>query len=115
MPTVNIFYKDLQHEPPLQSLADELKSYIAEELTCGEIKLEQNEVSIRFLKVGGELIGSVEVEIVAHSFAERISRQDDICLEIADYMEKTAPSLGKVKVWLLLTELGHSIIGKNRL
>lgn len=108
MPTVNIFYKDSGKERLLRGLANKLKVYVAQELTCGKIKLKPNEVSIRFLRVEGEMIGSVEVEITAHSFEERVKRQDEICLKVADYINKEVPSLGEVKVWLVLAELGHS-------
>lgn len=109
MPTVNIFYKDSEKEPTLQSLVGGLKDYIFKELTCGDIKLKPSEVSIRFIKVaGGEMIGAVEVEITAHSFAERVKKQDEICLKVMDYIQKEKPSLGEVKVWLQLSELGHS-------
>jgi len=109
MPTVNIFYKDSEKEPPLQALVGGLKDYIAQELTCGDIKLKPNEVSIRLIEVtGGEMIGAVEVEITAHSFAERVKKQDEICLKIMEYIQKENPSLREVKVWLQLSELGHS-------
>ena len=109
MPTVNIFYRDPEKEPTLHALAGGLKSYIAKELTCGDIKLKSSEVSIRFIKVaGGEMIGAVEVEITAHSFAERVKKQDEICLKVMEYIQKEEPSLGEVKVWLQLSELGHS-------
>lgn len=108
MPIINIYYKNPENEPSLQRLADKLKAYVAQELTCNERNLKPAEVSIRFLKVDGKMIGSVEVEITAHSFEERVKRQDEICLKVADYIKKEAPSLGEVKVWLVLAELGHS-------
>jgi len=109
MPTVNIFYKDSEKEPTLQSLIGGLRDHIAKELTCGDIKLKPSEISTRFIKaVGGEMIGAVEIEIAAYSFAERVRKQDEICLKIMDYTQKEKPSLGKVRVWLQLSELGHS-------
>ena len=109
MPTVNIFYKDSEKEPALQSLVDGLKDYVSKELTCGDIKLKPSEVSVRLIKVdGGAMIGAVEIEIAAHSFAERIKKQDDICLKIVEYLREENPLLGEVKVWLQLSELGHS-------
>lgn len=93
----------------MQLLVDGLKDCIAQELTCGDIKLKPSEISIRLIKInGGEMIGAVEVEIVAHFFTERIKNQDEICLKIMDYIHKENPSLGEVKVWLQLSELGHS-------
>jgi len=99
MPTVNIFYKDLKEELTLQSLVGGLRDYVAKELTCGDIKLKPSEVSVRLIKIaGGEMIGAVEVEITAYSFAERIKKQDEICLKIMDYIQKEKPSLGEVKI-----------------
>jgi len=109
MPTVNIFYKDSKKGPELQSLVDGLKDCMAKELTCGDIRLKSSEISVRFINVvGGAMIGAVEVEIAAHSFVERVKKQDEICLKIMDYLQKENPSLGEVKVWLQLSELGHS-------
>jgi len=99
MPTVNIFYKDLKEELTLQSLVGGLRDYVAKELTCGDIKLKPSELSVRLIKIaGGEMIGAVEVEITAYSFAERIKKQDEICLKIMDYIQKEKPSLGEVKI-----------------
>lgn len=109
MPTVNIFYKDSEKEPALEVLAGKLKNFVAQELTCGEFKLTPNEISIRCIKItGGEMIGTIEIEILAHSFAERVKRQDEICLKIMNYIQRESPSLGEVKIWLYLSELGHS-------
>lgn len=54
------------------------------------------------------MIGGVEVDIHAHAFQERIEKQDEICLSVMDYIQKKEPSVGAVKVWLILSELGHS-------
>lgn len=108
MPTVNIFYENSRKEPLLKNLSGRLKAFIAQELTCNNIKLGPREVSIRLLRVNGDMIATVEVEITAYSFKERVKRQDEICLRIADYIKQEEPRLGEVKVWLLLTELGHS-------
>ena len=109
MPTVNIFYTEAAQEKKLDALIAKLKTYIAAALSCGEKKLSSDEISIRLIRVGGRgMLGSVEVEITAHAFAERVKQQDAICLDVADYIKKENPLLGDVKVWLLLCELGHS-------
>ena len=54
------------------------------------------------------MIGEVEVEITAHAFSERVQKQDEICLEVMKYIQENVPSIGNVKVWLKLSELGHS-------
>lgn len=115
MPTVNIFYKDLDQQKDmgrelmLNSLREELKGFIAKELSCEDKTLNIEEVSIRLINVGGEgMIGNLEIEIKAHAFKERIKRQDQICLNVAEYVKGKDQSFGEVKVWLILSELGHS-------
>lgn len=109
MPTANIFYSKKEQDDDLQELAVKLKPYLAKELTCGEIKLKENEISVRLIQIGGAgMIGAVEVEITAYAFSERVEKQDQICLEVRDFIQKEYPSLKEVKVWLILAELGHS-------
>jgi len=109
MPTVNVFYRNAEQQSQLVALTPKLKEYISKELTCGDITLTSREVSVRLVHVYGEgMLGSVEIEVTAHSFAERVDRQDAICLAIANYMKKQASSLGEVNVWLILSQLGHS-------
>ena len=108
MPTVNIYYKELNKKELIQKLTDKLKIYLVELLSCADIKLNSNEISIRLLKVDGDMIGEVEVEILAHAFPERIKRQDEICLKVMDYIKNQDYQIGEVRVWLQLCELGHS-------
>lgn len=109
MPTVNIFYKETYIEFKLNSIKNDLKDFIARELTCGDIKLKPDEVSVRLINIKGDgMIGEIEVEVTASSFKERVEKQDLICLNIAKYMKEKDSSLGEVKVWLILAELGHS-------
>jgi len=105
MPTVNIFYQDTEQEPKLAALTSQLKEYIAQELTCDDIKLTPKEVSVRLVHVHGDgMLGSIEIEITAHAFAERVKQQDQICLNIVNYVKKQGSSLGEVKVWLILSQ-----------
>ena len=92
----------------LQKRTADLRQHVAEKLTCGDIILSPSEVSIRFLDVAcGEMIANVEMEIAAHAFPERTKKQDEICLDIMKYVqEKTG--IQDIKVWLKLSELGHS-------
>lgn len=109
MPTVNIYFANEKSIQGLQELTPKLKEYIAEKLTCGDIKLTPSEVSIRFVNVGGgAMIGRIELEITAHAFPERVKKQDEICRDVMNYIKKGGPSVGDVKVWLKLSELGHS-------
>jgi len=109
MPTVNVFYRESSEIEALEKLIPKLKEYLADKLTCGDIKLTPEEISIRLIRInGGEMIGDVELEITAHAFPERVKKQDEICLKVADYLKEKLPSLGGVKVWLKLSELGHS-------
>ena len=107
MPLVNIYFKDKGKEE-LQKIVPDLKKYLADKLSSTELVLAPSEISIRFLEVkGGEMIANVEVEIAAHSFPDRVKKQDEICLDVMNYVkEKTG--IADVKVWLQLSELGHS-------
>lgn len=108
MPTVNVFYND-ELAKQLEELADSLKEYAAKELTCGDIKLSSDEVSVRFISSQGEgMLAPVEIEITAAAFKERVEKQDEICLNIQKFILEKVDSLQDVKVWLILTELGHS-------
>jgi hypothetical protein len=109
MPTINIYYEDSSKELILRDLLADFRNYLAKELSCGEISLGIREISIRLIKTsGGMMIGDLEIEIKAHSFSERVKNQDEICLKIRDYLQNKYPALGNIKVWLQLSELGHS-------
>lgn len=109
MPTLNIFFQEKKHQQNLQQMQKKLKSLIAERLSCGDIQLTANEISIRLIRVGrSNMIGNVEIEITAHAFSERVEKEDEICNDIRKYLEANYPELGKVRVWLILSELGHS-------
>ena len=108
MPTVNIFYKNKTNAYDLEALSTELKRYVAEQLTCGDIKLSPDEVSVRLLNIRGNgMLTPIEAEITAAAFKERVEEQDEICLNIQKFL---IDKLGvtDVKVWLILSELGHS-------
>jgi len=106
MPTINIFHQNKAKE--LEKLATKLKPFVAEKLSTSRKKLSTEEISIRLINIEGEMIGDVELEITAHSFPERVEKQDDICNEVREYIQKIHPSMGEVRVWLILCELGHS-------
>jgi hypothetical protein len=109
MPTVNVYFQKLEDFSTLNTRNSQFKGYFAEALTCGDIKLSPEEVSIRYIEARGNgMIGNVELEIKAHAFPERVAKQDDICRDARDYIEKEVPSIAPVKVWLQLSELGHS-------
>lgn len=109
MPTVNIFHSSEENERRLELLLPDLKDFIAKELTCGDIALKPDEVSVRLIAVNGTgMIAPIEVEVTAHAFEGRIKRQDEICLRIRDFMKKDLGTNSDVRVWLLLPQLGHS-------
>jgi len=109
VPTVNLYFVQQKNSKELQFFVPKLKEFLAEKLTCGDVKLTTKEISVRFIQVsGGEMIGRVELEITAHSFSERVQKQDEICREVMAYIKENLPSVGDVKVWLKLCELGHS-------
>jgi hypothetical protein len=105
---VNIFYKENGSTEPLQKVTEQLKKYVAEQLTCGDITLDSSEVSIRLLKSDGDgMLAPVELEVTAAAFKERIEIQDEVCLNIQKFLIHKL-QIPDVKVWLILSELGHS-------
>ncbi|MGD0728737.1 MAG: hypothetical protein ABR981_01540 [Candidatus Micrarchaeaceae archaeon] len=111
MPTVNIYYKTKRDGATLKPVIPKLKTYLAKKLTCGEIKLRQDEISVRPIKVEGNgMLGRVEVDIVAHEFAERVKNQDKICFDTKQWLEKEARPIDNFRVWLNLGQLGHDVL-----
>lgn len=107
MPTVNIYSYD-EATDELRMIIDDLKTLLAKELTSSELPLSPGEISVRCLQVSGQMIGAVEIEIHAHAFADRVSRQDAICNAVRLFVQERLPNIGDVRVWLILSELGHS-------
>ena len=108
MPTVNIFYNNQEHLQAARAKTNGIKSFIAKELTCGDIVLTPEEISIRLINVTNtDMISELEVEVTAHAFDERIQRQDEICNSIRKYLLSNI-EVKDARVWLLLPQLGHS-------
>jgi hypothetical protein len=108
MPSVNI-YTSKERVKSLESILPELREFTAKELSCGDRKLNSNEMSLRIIVPDASLqIANTELEIKVFSYPERVQRQDEICLSIKDYIQKTCPQAGSIYVWLQLSELGHS-------
>ncbi len=110
MPTVNVFYRNSAHENALSALAGgPLQERVAEELTCPEIKLATDEVSVRLLRALGKgMLAPVEMDIIAADFPERVERQDEICRNVRQFVLGQIPELYDAKIWLSLNELGHN-------
>lgn len=108
MPTINAFYKNEELASQVEKITPELKRYVAEQLTCGDISLKPDEVSLRLLQNRGDgMLAPLELEITAADFNERVEKQDEICLNVQRFILDST-SLSDVKVWLILSELGHS-------
>ena len=109
MPIVNAYINGGKIVPELEAIVQPLKQFVAEKLTCQDIKLQSSEVTVRILPVNGRgMIAEVELDIIAAPFKERVEKQDEICLEIRRFLLEHIQSLEDVRVWLILTELGHS-------
>jgi len=107
MPTVNIYQNAKEFEPKLKQLIPGLKKRVAKELSGQSIELDVDEISVRIVDVVGDgMLAKVEIEINAAAFEERVKRQDEICLNIQKYLIEALDT--DVKVWLVLSELGHS-------
>ena len=109
MPTINTYHKDEQFIAQIKKITPDIKQYLADQLTCNDIRLQSNEVSLRLLQSNGNgMLAPLEMEIHAASFKERIEKQDEICLNIQKFLLEKIDDLPDVKVWLILSELGHS-------
>jgi hypothetical protein len=110
MPTVNLYYIKKEHEPQITDAIKPMKVYIAQKLTCGDISLTPEEVSIRvvYIALSKGMIADIEMDITAASFQERVDKQDEICLDVQAFTKTRVPDADDVKVWLNLHELGHS-------
>jgi hypothetical protein len=108
MPTVNIYYENEQSLLPLQKSVNQLKKFVASKLSGSDIELGVDEISVRLVKVTGDgMLAPVEVEIKAANFKDRVEKQDQICLDIQKFLAELL-GIEDVKVWLILSELGHS-------
>jgi len=108
MPLVNVYYTEDSREILLNELSLELKKFIASKLSCGEIDLKSEEVSVRLIKPAGSMIAPIELEIFAHEFEERVRKQDEICNEVRKFLLNKIPNVEDIRVWLILSQLGHS-------
>lgn len=107
MPTVNIYQNTGEFESKLRSLTDELKKLVAKELSGSDIQLGIDEITVRFINVTGDgMLAPVELEVNAAAFKERVEKQDEICLTVQKFLKDKLQI--DVKVWLVLSELGHS-------
>ncbi len=108
MPVVNIYFKKQDENFRFQGVVNELKNFLSKELSGSSIKLSPSEISVRMvnqLNTDG-LIGDIEIDLSVHSFSERVEKQDEICRNVRNFLQEK--DFKNVKVWLKLSELGHS-------
>jgi hypothetical protein len=111
MPTVNIYHCDSTIADIFANFAQELRELLASELSCGARRLNSDELTVRLLQVKNlAMIAPVEIEITAHAYDDRLARADEICLAVREFVRDKIPRLEDVRVWLILSELGHSWI-----
>jgi hypothetical protein len=109
MPTVNVYHKRKDFTM-LDAVVPKLKVFLADKLTCDDIKLRADEVSVRLITVHGRgMLGNVELDITAHGFPERVQKQDKVCYDTKAWVENET-SITDVRVWLRLCQLGHDIV-----
>src|SRR5437899_61365 len=109
MPIVNAFFRKDSHIAELEAMTPDLKDFVAEQLTCGERILNSGEVSVRVLRsLGKGMLADIEMDITAAPYPERVERQDEICLEVRQFVLDHVEGLEDAQVWLSLNELGHS-------
>lgn len=107
MPTINIYHDDTT---TINTVAiEKIKEFTAAALTCGDITLTPNDMSVRLVKADMQgAIASIECDIAAYNFPERSAKQDAICADIRGFMIGLWGSKD-VRVRLQLCELGHSM------
>lgn len=109
MPTVTVYTDERAAKEHLKPILSSLRKFTAQILSCGDRALEPEEISIRVVSTSiSEMIAPIEIEIIAHHYPERIEAADKICLSIRAFVKEQLSSATDVRVWLLLTELGHS-------
>lgn len=109
MPIVNTYFSSDKQKDMVLGHIQDLKELIAKQLTRNDIQLKIKEITVRLLWAPSEgMIADIELEIFAHAFDEREEKQDDICIFIRNHIMKNVPELNDVRVWLILSELGHS-------
>src|SRR5581483_1490594 len=105
MPTINIYYAADQYLEALTDSLDVLKQFVAKELTCSDIDLQPDEISVRLIKIRGTgMLAELELEITAHAFNDRLKRQDQICLNVRQFLKEKLKA-ADIRVWLLLPNL----------
>ncbi|MCL2037412.1 hypothetical protein FWG95_00140 [Candidatus Saccharibacteria bacterium] len=108
MPTVNIFFTSEGQAKQCRQIGAELRSYLAKELSCKDINLTPEEVSIRLIKaIDIGMIAPIEVEVAVHAFDERVEKQDEIANNIRKFLLSKI-DVEDLRVWVLLVQFGHS-------
>ena len=86
MPSVNI-YTNEKNVDKLEKSIIYIKEFIAKKLSCDNRKVEANEISIRIIVPSvSSTISETEIVMIAHSYPERIQKQDEICLSIKNFI-----------------------------
>ena len=112
MPEVDIYLSHTVFQDLDLEIASKIKTHIAKLLSCTDRILKPEEITFRILRsepIG--MIAPVEISITAHHYHERVARQDEICKEVVAFFKKELEidEDTKVKAWLRLCELGHSM------
>lgn len=113
MPLVNVYASDSRFLDQLQNLASPLAEEIVKELSVAERKLTTDDVTIRIIesKPGSKMLTPVEIEIIAKLFKERLDKADQVCNSLRKFMLSRLKAVIDLRVWLVLSELGHSSRG----
>ena len=111
MPTANFYVRNTHVRRFGDEAQRQFREFAAKRLTCGDIALRPEEISIRLIRVDESslMMGELELDMHAHEFAERVERQDQLCQELAAFLQDELQLSDDVKVWLVLSQLGHSV------
>jgi hypothetical protein len=95
--------------PIIQQMLEDLPLFLSQILSGDAIKLNPNEISVRVIPVTvGKMIAPIEIEIIAHAFDDRVEKQDAISSSVRMFLLEKYPACEDIRVWLQLSELGHS-------
>lgn len=110
MPTINLYRTSETASKITKETTDKLREFVADILTCSDIKLPPNEVSIRSITVDTDqyMMAPLECDIVAYNFPDCEAKQDRICTYVRKFLLENI-EVTDARVRLQLCKLWHSM------
>ena len=107
MPTMNIYASKQILLKFDEEKKNNLKKFVAEQLTCREAQLNREDISMRLVEVFSprDMKAALECNIVAQDFSARVEKRYEISQKISDFLLEGLEGIKDVKVWLELQRL----------